>query len=72
MNKNLTFEGAFARLEEIANVLESGDPDLEQIMALFEEANTLSSFCTEKIEAAEEKLKILTKDAEFKLKVEES
>ena len=61
MNNKLSFEKALARLEEIADSLESGELDLENTMTLFEEANELSKFCNEKIEGAEEKLQVLLK-----------
>ncbi|MBN1560960.1 exodeoxyribonuclease VII small subunit [candidate division KSB1 bacterium] len=66
-NKEMTFENAFTRLEEIAELLENGQIDLQQTMALFEEASALTTFCTEKIDAAEKKLQILTRDDGFKL-----
>lgn len=71
MKDKITFEQALARLEEIADILESGDNGLEHTMQLFEEANELSKFCNEKIERAEEKLLVLTKnDGGFQLAVE--
>ena len=70
-NKELTFEQALARLEEIADSLESGTLGLEHTMTLFEETNTLFKFCTEKIDNAEEQLLILTKKDGFQLTVEE-
>jgi exodeoxyribonuclease VII small subunit len=66
-NKDLTFENAYARLEEIAELLENGEVDLEQTMALFEEAGTLTAFCVNKIDAAEKKLQLLIRDDELKL-----
>lgn len=72
-NKEQTFEQALTRLEEIADTLESGTLGLEQTMLLFEEANTLAHYCTEKIDKAEEKLHILIKKENmFQLKVEET
>ena len=70
-NKDLTFEQAFSRLEEIAELLESGAADLEQTIQLFEEASSLTKFCSKKIETAEEKLRLLTKDKDFQVTVEE-
>ncbi|MBN1480505.1 exodeoxyribonuclease VII small subunit [candidate division KSB1 bacterium] len=71
-NEEKTLEHALARLEEIADALESGEFGLEQTMVLFEEAHSLSQFCTEKIDKAEEKLRILIKkDDTFQLRVEE-
>lgn len=69
----MSFEAAFSRLEEIADVLESGDADLEQTIALFEEANQLNKICTDQLDKAENKLKILVKkNDEFTLEPEEN
>ncbi len=67
MQEKQTFEKALARLEEIADSLESGELGLEQTMQLFEEAHSLSQFCQEKIAKAEDKLQILKKDDGFHL-----
>ncbi len=64
MTEKRTFEQALARLEEIADSLESGDLGLEQTMQLFEQADELSKFCNEKIKGAEEKLQVLVKKDE--------
>jgi len=72
-DKKMSFEAAFSRLEEIAELLESGDAGLEQTIALFEEANQLNKICTDQLDKAESKLKILVKDeGEFKLGLEEN
>jgi len=69
----MSFEAAFSRLEEIADILESGDAGLEQTIALFEEAKQLNKGCTEQLDEAENKLKILVKEKDrFKLDVEEN
>ena len=69
----MTFEAAFSRLEEIADVLESGDASLEQTIALFEEANELNKICADQLDKAESKLKILVKNKdEFELGLEEN
>lgn len=71
--KEISFEQAFSRLEEIAAVLESGEASLEDTMALFEEANELNKKCTEQLDQAEKKLHIILKEKdEFKLKLEEN
>lgn len=67
----LTFEDAINRLEEIANVLEQGSQTLDETLQLFEEGNKLFVFCEEKLDKAENKLHILTKDNDnFKLEPE--
>lgn len=44
--KELTYEKAIARLEEIIAKLENSDITLEESLKLYEEAMHLSSFCT--------------------------
>lgn len=56
----LTFEEALARLEKIVRSLEEGNVPLDNSLALFEEGTKLVRFCSEKIDAAEQKIKILT------------
>lgn len=64
--KKLDFEGSLARLEEIVSLLEKGDAPLEQSMALFEEGSRLLRECTSQLDAAEQKVTLLTagKDGE--------
>jgi exodeoxyribonuclease VII small subunit len=56
----LTFEEALARLEKIVRSLEEGNVPLDSSLALFEEGTKLVRFCSDKIDAAEQKVKILT------------
>ena len=61
-NKELTFEEALSRLEEIVRALESGQSKLEDSLALYEEGIRLSRACTEKLDGAEQKIKMLGVD----------
>ena len=65
--KKLNFEGSMARLEEIVSLLEKGDAPMEQAMALFEEGARLLRECTRQLDAAEQKVTLLTagKDGEM-------
>ncbi|RJP76948.1 MAG: exodeoxyribonuclease VII small subunit [Candidatus Zixiibacteriota bacterium] len=54
-----SFEGALKRLEEIVRALEGNTPSLEDSLALYEEGRALIGFCLEKLESAEQKLKVL-------------
>ena len=63
-NAEITFEGALARLEALVRTLEAGNEDLDASLAAFEEGISLVRFCTEKLEAAEQKVKILLTDAD--------
>lgn len=58
-----TFEQALARLEEIVKGLENGSLPLDRSIELFEEGNALVKLCTEKLDTAEQKVRILTETA---------
>ncbi len=58
--KELTFEQAMERLEEIVSALESGKETLDESMKLFEEGTSLTAFCTESLKNAEQKIIKLT------------
>ena len=53
------FETALTRLDEIVSALENGSSRLEESLALFEEGVTLIRACNERLEQAEQKVKIL-------------
>ena len=55
----LDFESALKRLEEIAAALENGNSQLETSLSLFEEGVKLIKECNSKLDAAEQKVKIL-------------
>ena len=57
-----TFEEAIKRLEEIVHSLEEQTPSLDDSLKLYEEGKSLLSRCLTKLEAAEQKLRILSKD----------
>ncbi len=59
----LTFEESLKRLEEIVRALENGETPLEESIKLFEEGVKLSGHCNALLEAAEQKVSVLTKDA---------
>lgn len=58
-NKELAFEEALARLEEIVRALDGGAAPLDESLALFEEGVKLVKLCSGKLDAAEQKVKIL-------------
>ena len=62
MEKEMTFEEAVARLEAIVHTMESGNAQLEEALALFQEGASLVQFCNQKLDSAEQKVKILTED----------
>ena len=58
--KKVDFETSMLRLEEIVNLLERGEAPLEQAMKLFEEGAKLLRECTAQLDAAEQKVSVLT------------
>jgi exodeoxyribonuclease VII small subunit len=58
-NDALTFEEALAKLEAHVRTLEQGELTLDQSLAIFEEGMKLATFCTKKLDEAEQKIEIL-------------
>jgi len=56
------FEQAMERLENIVESLEKGDLSLEESLKIFEEGMKLVSFCSGKLDEAEQKVTMLIKD----------
>ncbi|MFZ5980893.1 MAG: exodeoxyribonuclease VII small subunit [Candidatus Zixiibacteriota bacterium] len=54
------FEAAVTRLEEITNLLESGEVKLEEAIKLYTEGLEIAAFCDQKLGEAEKKVKIIT------------
>ena len=50
---NLTFEAAYAELEDIIARLDSGDLPLEESVTLFERGRKLSQYCQTLLDSAE-------------------
>ena len=64
--KELSFENAMKRLEEIATNLENGDFSLEESLKLYKEGVELISLCNSKLETFENSIKIIVnKDGEL-------
>ena len=57
--KTVTFEAAMERLEEITRLLESGAEGLDDSLKLYEEGVSLIRLCTQKLESAEQSVKVL-------------
>ena len=51
--------------------MESGDLSLEESMTLFEEGIKLTETCKSRLEAAEQKIQLLTKDSDGNLSLED-
>ena len=58
--ESLTFEQAMKRLEEIVSQLEAGEAPLDQSMTLFEEGTKLSAYLSSLLDAAEQKVTMVT------------
>lgn len=59
--KEMSFEAAMARLEEIVRALDGGTAGLDDSLGLFEEGISLVKLCNAKLEGAEQKVKLLAK-----------
>ena len=60
--KNIGFEAAFARLEEILDRLNAGTISLDESLKLYEEADRLIAVCNKRLNEAERKIEILVKN----------
>ncbi len=63
MDKTISFEEAYKKLEEIALKLEDSEISLDDSIALFEEGIKLSKYCQEVLEKAKQKIEILENGA---------
>ena len=58
----LSFEEAYARLEQILEKMNSGKVTLEDSLSLYEEADVLMRACNQQLIEAEKKIEILLKN----------
>lgn len=65
----LSFEEAFARLEEILEKLNTGTVSLDDSLKLYEEADQLIALCNKRLIDAERKIEILVKNRNGELVV---
>lgn len=61
--KSLRFEEAMKKLEKIVADLESGNLSLEDSLKKYEEGVRLSVFCSKRLDEAEKKIQVLSKDS---------
>lgn len=66
-----TFEEAYTRLEQILDKMNSGTLSLEESLKLYEEADSLIAWCSERLSAAERKIEMLIKNREGDLALNE-
>jgi exodeoxyribonuclease VII small subunit len=64
IEQNVTFETAYARLEEILEKMNSGKVSLEDSLKLYEEADRLINWCSKRLTESEKKIEILIKNRE--------
>ena len=57
--KDIKFDEAIKRLENIVEQLEDEETPLEESVELFEEGKQLSTICMERLQAIEKKIKVL-------------
>ena len=57
--KDMTFEAAMTRLEQIVLQLESGKATLDESLTLYEEGIALVKLCSGRLDEAEQKIKII-------------
>jgi exodeoxyribonuclease VII small subunit len=67
----LSFEQAYARLEQILERMNSGKVPLEESLRLYEEADLLIRSCSERLNQAEKKVEILMKNRQGDLALDE-
>ncbi len=58
-----TLESAMERLDALVREMETGELPLETLIARYEEGIALSRLCQEKLDRAEQRIQLLTKDA---------
>lgn len=68
--KELKFEDALDRLEEIVRTLETGNISLEETIAKFEEGIRLLNFCQNKLTKAEERISVMLENSQEGIKLE--
>ena len=57
--KNISFEEALDRLEQIVKKLDGGNAKLEETLSLYEESNELVKYCSRLLDEAEQKVTFL-------------
>ena len=64
VNKDMTFEEAMTRLEQIVRMLEDGKATLDESLTLYEEGIALVKLCSGRLDEAEQKIKIVRASAD--------
>ena len=64
MPKKKTFESSLVQLKSIVEELESGSPNLDKMLELFEEGMKLTQLCRGQLKEVEERISTIIKDGE--------
>jgi exodeoxyribonuclease VII small subunit len=68
--KELGFEAALSRLEEVVDQMEGGELSLEQMIAHFEEGSTLVGSCNARLNEVERRIEKLVRKSSGELTTE--
>ena len=60
-----SLEELFAKLDQVAKELESGDTSLEESFGLYQKGMEMLKLCTEKIDTVEKKVQVLEENGEI-------
>lgn len=61
MDKNLSIEQIFKRLDEIVSVMENDSTSIDEMVTLYDEGAVLFTQCKKKLLAAESKINVISK-----------
>ena len=67
VNKEMSFESALERLEEIVEGMESGEASLTDLMQQYSEGVELSKFCMASLDRAEKAMDLLVGERDGKV-----
>lgn len=65
--KDMTYEQAYAKLEEYTEQLESGELTLDESLKVFEKAVGLIRYCGEKLDGAKKQMMVLVEGLDGEL-----
>jgi exodeoxyribonuclease VII small subunit len=71
MKKEQTYEQALREIEDVVKRLEGGNLPLEESLQLYERGVFLTRYCTELLDTAEKRIRILSKNQEGEPQEEE-
>jgi len=70
-SKQVNFEKALKRLEEIVQELEEGNPPLQKALALFQEGKKLGRLCNKELTGLEQKVQKILEDEKGNVTLED-